>query len=215
MVSKFSHEMAYRGEDLVQKLAKVSITVAGVGALGSNLVDSLCRQGATKLRAIDMDRVEAHNVNNQIYGEDDIGRLKADALKGKMFRALRVQIEVFNKELTSKNANKFLGGSDLVVDAFDNREARMITQAFCRSNNIPCLHAGLFEGYGEVVWDEDYKVPQNVEGPDVCEYPLARNIVMLTVTVAAEEILDFCLKDEPRLKSWAITLRDLSIRSHH
>ena len=217
-MDRFAHEQAYRGDDLLEKLAKVSITVCGAGALGSNLVDNLCRQGMTNIKVIDMDRVEAHNINTQAYGHDDVGRLKVAALAGKMFRFHRVKIEEVKHELTEKNAKRLLSGSDLIIDAFDNHASRVVVRDFCRDNDgipIPCLHMGLSEGYAEVVWDDVYRVPGDVEvDVDVCEYPLARNIVMLAMIVGSEEILDFCLNDEPKFRSMTITLGDLAIRPY-
>jgi len=71
----------------------------------------------------------------------------------------------------------------------------------------------LFEDYGEVYWNNQYKVPRNSEDndQDVCDYPLARNIIVLTVAVLAEEILNYCLATKPRRNNWTITLKDLTI----
>jgi len=211
--SKFHHEEVYRGKDLVKKLSAYNITICGVGALGSNLVDNLARQGFSKIRIIDKDRIEQHNINTQVWGEMDVGALKTDALQTRIFRHVGVEIETQNKELVEKNAKSLLKNSDLAVDAFDNSQARQLVQNECRTRKIPCLHTGLFEDYGEVMWDEKYKVPQDVQG-DVCDYPLARNLVLLVVAMATEEILDFCLATKPRKANWSVTLKDLAIRSN-
>ena len=116
------------------------------------------------------------------------------------------------KELIPSNVKSLLKNSTVVIDAFDNTVSRQIVQDECRIRKIPCLHAGLFEDYGEVIWDQYYTVPKQVAEGDVCDYPLARNIVMMTVVVAAEEILDFCLSQKPRMKNWSITLKDLKIK---
>ena len=55
---KFAHEESYRGTKPMQALREKQIVVCGAGALGSNLVDLLCRQGISNVRVIDMDRVE-------------------------------------------------------------------------------------------------------------------------------------------------------------
>ena len=212
MVGKFHHEEIYRGKDLVDKLKSHSLIICGAGALGSNLLDTLARQGFPNLKVIDKDRVEAHNINTQVYGDMDIGALKVDALKNKIFRHVGVEIESVYKELIPSNVKSLLKNSTLVIDAFDNTVSRQIVQDECRIRKIPCLHAGLFEDYGEVIWDQYYTVPKQVAEGDVCDYPLARNIVMMTVVVAAEEILDFCLSQKPRMKNWSITLKDLKIK---
>jgi molybdopterin/thiamine biosynthesis adenylyltransferase len=209
--SKFHHEEIYRGKDLIAKLGTFNITICGVGALGSNLTDNLVRQGFSKLRVIDKDRVEIQNLNTQVYGEKDVGALKVAALKNKVFRDVGVEVDDCNKELTGSNVKSLLKGSGLVIDAFDNSASRKLIQDEIRARKLPCLHVGLYEDYGEVIWDENYKVPKDVEG-DVCDYPLARNIIMLSVAVASEEILDFCLNKSPRKASWSITLKDLAVR---
>ena len=99
--------------------------------------------------------------------------------------------------------------ADLVLETFDNSASRRMVQDYCANGSIACLHAGLFADYGEVVWNERYRVPSDV-GQDVCDYPLARNLVVLTAAVAAEIVLRF-LATESR-ENWSITLRDFAIR---
>lgn len=207
------HEEIYRGQDYKEKLAQHRITVCGAGALGSNLIDNLTRQGFTNLKVIDKDRVDTHNLNTQVYSENDIGALKADALKNKVFRNVGAEIEAINKELTAANAKALLKGSTLVVDMFDNNAGRTLVQNEVRARKIPCLHTGLYEDYGEVIWDEKYRIPKDQAEGDSCDYPLARNIAMLAVIVATEEILDFCLNPKPRRGNWSITLKDFAIRT--
>jgi hypothetical protein len=55
-----------------------------------------------------------------------------------------------------------------------------------------------------VVWDEVYRVPRDVAG-DVCEYPLARNLVLLSVAIASETIVRFILGGERRSRSATLT----------
>jgi molybdopterin/thiamine biosynthesis adenylyltransferase len=210
---RFLHEMAYRGKNLVAELSKVNITVCGAGAIGSNLVDNLTRQGFVNIKVIDMDRVDTHNLNTQIYAEADIGALKVDALKNRVFRNVGVEVEAINKELNASNVKGLLKKNQLVIDCFDNNKARQLIQDHVRQNKNPCLHVGLYEDYGEVIWDEKYnKVPKDQAQGDVCDYPLARNIAMLAVIVATEEILSFSLDKPPRYGNWSITLKDLAVR---
>jgi molybdopterin/thiamine biosynthesis adenylyltransferase len=209
MAHKFHHEQLYRGVDVAAKLAGVRITLCGAGALGSNLADSLARQGFARLRVIDRDRVEEHNVSTQTYGESDVGAWKVDVLRNQLFRGVGIEIEGINKELSERTAAKFLKDSDVVIDTFDNSASRALVQSHCRAAGLPCLHAGLFADYGEVIWDQRYRVPSDV-GQDVCDYPLARNLVLLTVSVAAETLLRYVASGEQR--DWSITLGDFAVR---
>src|SRR5207253_1330696 len=101
-----------------------------------------------------------------------------------------------------------LKDSDLIVDAFDNSASRSLVQEFSRSAAVPCLHVGLNEDYCEVVWDEQYRVPRDVAG-GVCDYPLARNLVLLAVAVASEAVLRWAAAGE-RVSSSA-TLGDFVV----
>ncbi len=204
----FLHEIEYRGEIAMGKLAQARVVLCGVGAIGSNLVDSLARQGLRCLKIIDADKVEQHNIGNQIYDLTDVGGGKVEIMRNRLFETCEVEVEVVNKRLETSNAKKFLRDADLVVDAFDNSESRQAVQDYCRAANIDCIHVGLFEGYGEAIWDEQYRVPENVEG-DVCEYPLARNLVGLAVAIAGELIVRFIVDGEKQ--SLSVTLRDFVI----
>ena len=97
----------------------------------------------------------------------------------------------------------------LVIDAFDNSASRQLVQETCRALSLPCLHVGLYADYAEVVWDEAYRVPADAAG-DVCDYPLARNLVLLAVAVASEAVVRFVLDGERG--NWSLTLRDFTVR---
>src|SRR5262249_13808156 len=178
-------EQLYRGGDALAKLAGLRVTLCGAGALGSHLADNLVRQGIRELRVIDKDRVEEHNVSTQLYGEADIGAWKVEVLRNRLFRTAGVEMEPVNKELTAKNARSLLKDGGLVVDTFDNSASRGLVQEHCRALGLTCLHVGLHADYAEVIWDEHYRVPPDVAG-DVCDYPLARNLILLAVAVGSE-----------------------------
>jgi molybdopterin/thiamine biosynthesis adenylyltransferase len=210
MADKFHHERIYRGSDQLARLESIPITLCGAGALGSLLADNLARQGFRRWKVIDRDRVEEHNVGTQLYGESEVGAWKVEALRSRLFRAVGVEIEAAAKELSDRNAKSLLKGSGIVVDTFDNSAARRLVQDRCRADTLPCLHVGLFADYAEVIWDEGYRVPRDVAG-DVCDYPLARNLVLFAVAVASEALIRFVL-DGAR-SDWSATLHDFAIRS--
>jgi molybdopterin-synthase adenylyltransferase len=209
MADKFHHEAIYRGIEQLAKLANQSLTICGAGALGSHLADNLSRQGFRQLRVIDRDRVEEHNVSTQLYGESDIGAWKVEVLRQRLFRATGIEIEAQRKELDQRTARTLLQDGGLILDTFDNSASRRLVQEQCRALQRPCLHVGLYADYGEAIWDEHYRVPQDVAG-DVCDYPLARNLILLVVAVASESLVRFVLMGER--KDFSLTLRDFAIR---
>ena len=205
----FLHEAEYRGASAMERIAQAEVIVCGVGAVGSNLADSLARQGYQNLKLIDADRVEQHNVGNQVYDLMDVGGWKVEIMRNRLFRTCEVEVEVVSKRLDASNAKKHLRDADVIVDAFDNSESRRVVQDFCRANDMECVHIGLFEDYCEIIWDEDYRVPDDVGG-DVCEYPLARNLIGLGVAIAGELVTRFLIDDEKQ--SLSVTLGDFAVR---
>ena len=209
MANKFHHEQIYRGADSLAKLGATRLTLCGAGALGSHLADNLVRQGFGPLRVIDRDRVEEHNVSTQLYGESDVGAWKVEVLRQRLFRATGIEIEAMRKELDARTARTLLQDGGLVLDTFDNSASRQLVQEHCRALSLPCLHVGLYADYGEVIWDERYRVPREVAG-DVCNYPLARNLVLLVVAVASETVVRYALTG--LRQDHSVTLRDFAIR---
>ena len=203
-----NHESRYRGDAAIRKLAAARICLCGAGAVGSNLADALARQGIRSLRAIDRDRVEPHNVSTQIYTAEDAGSLKTDALKEHLFLATGTEIEAVAKELTAANARKLLKDVDLVIDGFDNSASRRAVTEACLAEGWPCVHVGLNADYGEVRWNERYRVPGDAAG-DVCDYPLARNLVQLVTGVASEVVVRFLLSGAR--EDYSVTLKDLKV----
>ncbi|HEY7313839.1 MAG TPA: ThiF family adenylyltransferase [Gemmataceae bacterium] len=209
MPGKFHHEQLYRGAAPLARLADIRLTLCGAGALGSHLADNLARQGFASLRLIDRDRVEEHNIGTQIYGEGDIGAWKVEVLRNRIFRATGTEAEAIAKELGERNARALLKGTDVLLDTFDNSASRQLVQHNCRAERVPCLHVGLSADYAEVIWDEHYRVPADVLG-DVCDYPLARNLILLATAVASETLVRFVLGGERQ--NWSATLRDFAVR---
>lgn len=209
MRDMFYHESLYRGADALTRLADVRLIVCGAGAVGSNLVDNLVRQGLRHVTVIDFDRVEAHNVGTQTYAESDVGAFKVEMLQAEVFRAVGVEITAVRQRLTERNARKLLAGADLVVDGFDNHASRALVTEHCQAASIPCLHVGLSADYAEVIWNEDYRVPSDVVEADVCDYPMARNLIQFAVALASEAVIRFVL--EGQRQNYSFTLRDLRV----
>lgn len=202
------HEHAARGDAVMRKLSHSCIAICGVGALGSHIALNLVKMGAQNLLLIDMDKVESRNLGTQTYGLEDVGRAKVETLRNTIFRESYVEVSVFNKELTEKNIDKVIGKTDLILDVFDNSASRKLVQRNANEQSIDCLHAGVNEQYGEIVWNEKYTVPSDV-GLDVCEYPLSRTLVLLVVATAVEAVMQYFASGEKN--NYSITLGDLKI----
>lgn len=209
MDNKFYHEELFRGKEALEKLNNISITICGAGAVGSNLIDNLIRHGVKNVTVIDFDRVEQHNVGTQTYAQSDVGMFKVEAIETEAFRCAEVEIETVRKKLTEQNVGKLLKNAELVVDSFDNHTSRKVVTDYCKKNNINCLHVGLNADYAEIIWNEHYRVPKDVAEPDVCDYPMARNLIQFAVILASEIIIRFVTTNKQQNLSF--TLEDLKV----
>lgn len=207
----FFHEQLYRTPALMAKIGEFPITVCGAGALGANITENLVRSGFAKPIVIDRDRIEERNLSTQPYYKSDIGAYKAKILANSLYRALGVTVDGCSKELTTANAAQLLRDTNLVIDTFDNSVARQAVKDYCQNVELPCLHVGLASDYAEIIWNDYYRVPSPAND-DVCDYPLARNLVMLTVAVACEVIINFVASGERT--SFTVTLGDFAIQRY-
>ena len=57
------------------------IHIVGCGSVGSTLAENLARVGLTKFTLWDFDEVEPHNIVNQMFTQEHIGKPKVEALK--------------------------------------------------------------------------------------------------------------------------------------
>lgn len=113
------------GRDLQARFTEARVAICGLGGLGSHLAYSLARAGVGRLVLIDFDRVDLTNLHRQQYKADQVGRLKAEALRDNLKEiAPYVGLECYSVELNEQNAADYLKGADIVCEAFDRAEAK-------------------------------------------------------------------------------------------
>jgi molybdopterin/thiamine biosynthesis adenylyltransferase len=146
------------------------VTVVGVGALGSHLVQFL-RSEDVAIRVVDFDRVEQKNLLSQFHGKPAVGKKKVDSLKQSMQLLFGLRIQTVGSKLVHDNVEALLTG-DLIVDCLDNAVSRSLICEWVRAQDIPCLHGALAPdgSFGRVIWDEDFVIDSEVGvGGATCE----------------------------------------------
>jgi molybdopterin/thiamine biosynthesis adenylyltransferase len=140
------------GEAGQRKLLVSSVAVMGSGGLGTHIADNLTRAGVGRLKLIDRDFVELHNLQRQtLFDEGDAAaRLpKAEAAARKLRRInSQVEIEPLVLELTSDNVEAIVNDVDIVLDACDNFDARYLINEACAKRGIPWVYGGAVATYG-------------------------------------------------------------------
>lgn len=120
------------------------VLVVGAGALGSANCEMLTRAGIGKLTIIDRDYVEESNLQRQqLYTEDDVNeRLpKAEAARRHLTQInSEADIRAIVADGTAHTLNNLVSKVDVVIDATDNFETRMIINDLTQKYNIPWVY---------------------------------------------------------------------------
>lgn len=125
---------------------KRMIHIIGCGSIGSNVAELLARYGITNITLWDYDTVESHNIANQIFTEEDVGKLKTDALAEYLYK---INPQLKRKlRIKSKYTKEYLGG--YIFMCVDSVEVRnQIVDNNYRNPNVEGIfdfRTTLFEG---------------------------------------------------------------------
>ena len=136
-----------------QRMLKESrVCVVGVGGLGSPISIQLASMGVGHLRIVDRDVVEVSNLQRQqLYGVDVIGYPKVEAAEERL-RSLNpfIEVEAVPMTLTPTNAERLIGGFDVVVDGLDSMTPRYALNRACLELGIPLVFGGVITNVGNV-----------------------------------------------------------------
>lgn len=99
----------------------VPIHIIGAGATGSYIAYLLAKMGCDDLTVYDFDKVENHNLPNQIYGLEHIGNLKVDALENIIKRDCDCTIKKVSAEV--KELNNIDGVVFVLTDTMHSRKS--------------------------------------------------------------------------------------------
>lgn len=75
------------------------VDVIGCGATGSRIAMELAKLGIQNLHIWDFDSIESHNPANQLFYNEDIGKLKVDAIADHIFRATGTMPFIHNERV--------------------------------------------------------------------------------------------------------------------
>lgn len=134
------------------RLAGATALVAGCGALGTVIAETLCRAGVGRLVIVDRDVVEWSNLQRQVlFDEADAeqGLPKAVAAQRKLAAINSdIEIDAVTADLTSANVEMLCGlvgerpRVDVIVDGLDNFETRYLLNDVAVKHAIPYVYGG-------------------------------------------------------------------------
>jgi molybdopterin/thiamine biosynthesis adenylyltransferase len=142
------------GEEGQRRISSFSMALVGVGAVGAAAAESAARAGLARLTLIDRDVVEESNLSRQfLFDAQDAAevRPKAEAAARRLTRiAPDLQAAAVVADLDHRNACRLLAGHDLVFDASDNFETRLLASDAARSLGLPSIYAACVGSEGLV-----------------------------------------------------------------
>ena len=141
------------GEKGQVQLLEAKVLLLGAGGLGSPAALYLAAAGVGTLGVVDMDVVDASNLQRQIlHNMDRIGERKVDSAK-KTIVGINPDIDVvtYDVRLGADNVLEVISGYDVIVDGTDNFPTRyLLNDAALRAGGIPVVHGSIFRFEGQV-----------------------------------------------------------------
>ena len=140
------------GEKGQLALFEKKVLMIGAGGLGSPAALYLAAAGVGTLGIVDMDVVDASNLQRQIlHNLDRIGDRKVDSAK-KTLTLMNPDLNVvtYDTRLGADNIEAIMTGYDLIVDGTDNFPTRYLVNDVSLKLGIPVVFGALFRFDGQV-----------------------------------------------------------------
>jgi len=151
-------EVAEAGQ---QKLLASKVLLLGAGGLGSPAALYLAAAGVGTIGVIDMDVVDASNLQRQVlHNMDRVGERKVDSAK-KTLTAMNPDVNVvtYDTRLGADNILDIIDGYDVIVDGTDNFPTRYLVNDASLLKRIPVVHGSIFRFEGQATVFAPYDGP--------------------------------------------------------
>ncbi len=154
MIERYSRQILFSGigREGQIRLGNSCVLIIGCGALGTIIATSLVRAGVGKVRIIDRDFIEYHNLHRQVlFDEDDVrnGLPKAIAAERHLKKVnSSVEVEGIVTDVTFTNIERLVTGVDLILDGLDNFETRFLINDVSLKHKIPWVYGGAISSSG-------------------------------------------------------------------
>lgn len=135
-----------------KKLKAAKVLVIGSGGLGSPVLLYLAAAGVGTIGIVDFDVVDDSNLQRQVlFGVNEVGKPKVEAARQRL-ESLNphIKINIYNTQLTSKNALEIIKDYDVVADGTDNFPTRYLVNDACVLLDKPNVYASIFQFEGQV-----------------------------------------------------------------
>jgi molybdopterin/thiamine biosynthesis adenylyltransferase/rhodanese-related sulfurtransferase len=149
------------GEAGQQRLLDSKVLLLGAGGLGSPAALYLAAAGVGTLGIVDMDVVDASNLQRQIiHNLDSLGQRKVDSAKAAITSMNPdVNVVTYDVRLGADNILDVIDGYDVIVDGTDNFPTRYLVNDASLVKRIPVVHGSIFRFEGQATVFAPYVGP--------------------------------------------------------
>ena len=140
------------GEEGQLALLDAKVLLLGAGGLGSPAAMYLAAAGVGTIGIVDMDVVDASNLQRQIVHRlDRVGDRKVDSAKATI-EAINPDVDVrtHHTRLAADNVLEIIEGYDVIIDGADNFPSRYLLNDASVKLGIPVVHGSIFRFEGQV-----------------------------------------------------------------
>ena len=154
MTNRYSRQELFKpiGPEGQRKIRTASVCIIGAGALGSSSGEMLARAGVKRITIADRDIIEWTNLHRQqLYVEQDVvDQLPKAVAAQRRLKRINSDVDVMGMvmDITSKNVLDLIEGHDVIVDATDNIETRLLVNDAALKLGIPFFMGACVGSYG-------------------------------------------------------------------
>lgn len=144
---RYKSQLALPGltEQRQQRIFEANIVIVGLSAAGTNCARNLACAGVGHLTLIEAGTVRMQDLaSHGIFIVGDIGSLKVEALKRHLYELNpEVKVTASPLKLTPHNVEGLLENAQLVCEALDNWQEKLLVSDSCMQAKLPLIHTGL------------------------------------------------------------------------
>ena len=216
-------KLEFMTKEIQKDLSIKKLIVIGCGGIGSPLAELLIRGGFQNLILVDNDIIEQTNLQRQMFFENEIGKSKAKTLKNHLLKINKnANIEAYQDRVSLSNIDNFSNNVDLIIDATDNFESRIMINFYCEQNNKTWLYNGavktqaiscIFKGKDKLF----QKVfPKEIKNQTANTIGILTSTTFISASLAYNQIMKYFLKTEEnkliKIDLWTNKIHEINIK---
>lgn len=134
--------------DIVERLGKSTVSIVGIGGVGSWAAEAICRSGVGNIILIDLDDICTSNINRQLHAlSSTVGNMKIDVMKERLLDINPTcNVTVIHDFISVDNANALVeslsSDVDVMLDCIDGQFEKTALIAAACLNNVPIVTCG-------------------------------------------------------------------------